>query len=64
MKIYIKTYGIACIEEIDGRREIIKAVHDVTVDNDKADILVNILNNNQLSPEHMRDVIEDCLTTN
>ena len=64
MKIYIKTYGIACVEEIDGRREIITAVHDVTTDPDKADTLVNILNNNQLAPEHIRDVIEDCLTTN
>ena len=62
MKIYIKTYGIACVEEIDGRREVITSVHDVTTDPAKADFLVSMLNNNHLSPEHLKDVIEDSLS--
>lgn len=61
MNTYIKTYGIACVEEIDGQREIIASVNDVTADSQKADRLVDLFNKHRLSPEHLKNAIEDSL---
>lgn len=64
MKIYIKTYGVAYVEEINGRREIIAAVNNVTADPEFAERLVKLFNKEHLSPEHMQDVIHDLLALN
>ena len=64
MKIYIKTYGVAYVEDIDGRREIIAAVNNVTADPELAEHLVVLFNSTQLSPEHMQDIIDDVLAHN
>ena len=61
MKIYIKTYGIACVEEKDGRLEVISEANNVTGDGELADRLVELFNKHQLSPEHLADVIEDII---
>ena len=64
MKIYIKTYGVAYVEEINGHREIIAAVNNVTADPELAERLVKLFNEEHLSPEHMQDVIDDVLAHN
>lgn len=58
---YVLTYGVACVEESSGIRELISRVPDVTTERDRAERLVNMLNENHLSPEHLSDVIEDML---
>ena len=62
MMIYIKTYGIACIEEKDGNFEITKQIDGITTDQDVANRLVSLFNEHHLSPEHFEDVVEDMLT--
>lgn len=62
MTVYIKTYGIACISEKNGRFEIVTEVPSVTIDRAQADRLVNLFNEKHLSPEHLEDVVEDLIS--
>lgn len=58
---YVLTYGVACVEESSGIRELISRLPDVTTDRDRAERLVNMLNKHKLSPEYLNDVVEDLL---
>ncbi len=64
MRIYVKTYGIACVEKEGERLEVISEVNNVTGDGELADRLVDLFNKHQLSPQHLADVIEDILAIN
>jgi hypothetical protein len=58
---YVLTYGVACVEESSGIRELISRVPDVTTDRDRAERIVNMLNEHMIPPEHLNDVVEDLL---
>ncbi len=58
---YILTYGIACVEEVDGKKELIAEISDVTTDRDEAEHLVELLNDHQLPPEHLSNIVDDML---
>lgn len=59
MKRYILNYGIACVEIKDGKSEIIKSIPDVTTERQVAQRIVDLCNRNDLSVEHLSDVVED-----
>ncbi len=61
MKIYVKTYGIACVEEHDGKCEIVAEVPNVSINRAQVDLLVKLFNHHGLAPEHLEDVIEDLM---
>lgn len=58
---FIVVYGIACVKEVQGMKEIISRVPDVTADYEKIKRLVNICNECELDPEHLYDIVEDSL---
>ena len=62
MTVYIKTYGIACVEECDGQCEIVHQIHSISADPEQIDLLVNLFNMHHLSPIHFEDVVEDLLS--
>lgn len=51
------TYGIEIVEN-DNESEIIK---DITLDEEKAVDMIDIMKNNDVLPIHLHDVIEDLL---
>lgn len=58
-----KSYGIAVCANI-GMNEttsVLALIQDITTDRDALDELVNLCNSMELSPLHIRDVIEDFL---
>lgn len=58
---YILTYGIACIEEIDGKRELLAEVPGITSNLKEAQRLVALCNAGALSPIHLKDVVDDLI---
>ncbi|MBE6584693.1 MAG: hypothetical protein E7649_06950 [Ruminococcaceae bacterium] len=58
---YIKTYGIACIQEQNGQCEIVKQIHSVTADPQLIDQMLSLFNEHHLSPIHLEDAVEDLL---
>lgn len=60
---YILTYGIACIKEKDNKQELVAQISDITTDRRKIETLIESLNKNQLSPEHLADIVDDMLAT-
>ncbi len=52
-----ETYGIRCIKN----NNIIKTVEDISVDGKKIKELITALNEGQLDPDQLNDVIEDIL---
>lgn len=58
---YVLTYGIACIEEIDGKRELVAEVPGITSNLKEAQRLVNLCNAGALSPIHLKDVVDDLI---
>ncbi len=58
---YILTYGIACIKENDNKQELVTQISDITTDREKIETLIESLNKNQLSPEHLADIVDDML---
>lgn len=56
---YVLTYGIACVEEIDEECELIAEVPGITSSLEKAQRLVRLCNEGNLSPEHLKDVVDD-----
>ena len=63
MQKYIVTYGIACIEEDDGIKELISQIPDVSTNLEEVEQLVTLCNEQQLSPIHLQDVVDDLLAT-
>ena len=61
MKQYVVTYGIACIEEKNGKRELITELPGVTSNFDEIKRLVKICNEGNLSPDQLKDVVEDLI---
>lgn len=61
MKRYIMTYGVACVKTKGGKSEVVKSIPDVTSDQRIAQRIVDICNENDLSVEHLSDVIEDVI---
>ena len=61
MKQYVVTYGIACIEEKDGKRELVTEIPSITSSLAEAERLVRLCNEQQLSPDHIKDVVEDLI---
>ncbi len=59
MNRYIVTYGIAYVEERDGRIEAIASVPDVSSKREVVEKLVRLCNEHKLSPEHLKDMVED-----
>lgn len=59
---YVLTYGIACIENQNGVVELIKSIPDITTDREAAEHLLCLINECDLSPDHLGDVIEDMLS--
>lgn len=58
---YILTYGIACIETVNEKTELIASIPDVTTNRELAELLLHKLNEYLLSPEHLADVVDDLL---
>lgn len=58
---YIVVYGIACIEEIENRKEMLIELPAITSDEEKIKYLIDICNKNNLSPCQLREVAEDLL---
>ena len=58
---YIVIYGIACIDEIENRKETVTEIPAVTADEEKIKRLVEMCNKNDLSPCHLKEVTEDLL---
>ena len=58
-----KSYGIAVFANIDMNEttSVLASIQDITTDRDALDELVNLCNSMELSPLHIRDVIEDFL---
>ena len=61
MKRYIMTYGIACVKRNGGKSEVVKSIPDVTTEQEVAQRIVDLCNENDLSVEHLCDVIEDLI---
>ena len=61
MKRYILTYGIACVETKSEKSEVVKIIPDVTTEQEVAQRIVDLCNENDLSVEHLCDVIEDVI---
>ena len=57
-----RTYGLQEALRMPGRTVILGTVHDVTPNRDRAEDLAQCFTRRQLSPLHLRDVLEDCLT--
>ena len=62
MKLYVLTYGIACIEEKDGKRELVTEIPSVTSSLAKAARIVKLCNEEEISPTHLKDVVEDLIS--
>lgn len=58
---YVLTYGIACIKELDGKRELLAEVPGITSTLKEAQRLVALCNEGNLSPDHLKDVVEDLI---
>ena len=58
---YVLTYGIACIEEKDGRLELVTETPSITTSLKDAQRLVTFCNEGNLSPEHLKDVVDDLI---
>lgn len=58
---YVLTYGIACIEEKDGRLELVTETPSITTSLKDAQRLVTLCNDGNLSPEHLKDVVDDLI---
>ena len=58
---YVLTYGIACVNEDGKSRELITEISSVTTELSVAEKLVEMLNENQLSADHLADVVNDLL---
>lgn len=56
---YVVTYGIACIEEVDGKRELLAEIPGITSSLEAAQRFVAVCNEGKLSPDHLKDVVED-----
>ena len=63
MQKYIVTYGIACVEEDDGIKELISQIPDVSNNREEVEQLVKLCNEQHLSPIHLQDVVDDLLAT-
>lgn len=63
MTLYITTYGIACIKETDGKRELIAEIPNVTSSLEEIEAIVKLCNERNLSPDHLKDVVEDLICT-
>ena len=63
MTKHIITYGIACVEEDDGTKELITQIPDITTSREKAEHLVKLCNEQKLSPVHLADVVDDMIGT-
>lgn len=61
MRQYVLTYGIACIEIKQNHSEVITSIPDITSNEGIAKKIVNICNTEDLSPEHLADVVDDLL---
>ena len=59
MNQYVLTYGIACIEIKQNYSEVIQSISDVSTDKGVAQRIVDTCNAQELSPEHLADVIDD-----
>lgn len=55
------TYGIQANRKVLYGWEKIELIHDVTTNQQVAELLVNLFNQHQLSPIHLHDVLEDML---
>ena len=58
------TFGVQVLETQDGTEKAIAAVSDVSLDVEKITEFISLCNEHQLCPEHLLDVIEDCLNEN
>lgn len=61
MRKYVLTYGIACIETMDGKTKVIKLIPDVTSDEGTAKKIVSVCNTQDLSPEQLADIVDDLI---
>ena len=61
MKQYVVTYGIACIEEENGKRELICEIPGVTSNLDEINRLIKICDEGQLSPDQLKDIVDDLI---
>jgi len=61
-----KWYGIAGYADYDhcGTSSIVLLIGDITDDLDSITRLVNRCNKMQLSPEHLRDIVDDYISAN
>jgi len=55
-------YGIAYVDFSDGVPVILKAIPDLSTDKDRVQQLAALCTELQISPMHLRDVIDDFLS--
>ena len=61
MRRYVVTYGVACAVEEKGRLELVSEIPSITTKREKAERIVNVCNEQNISPEHLPDVVEDMI---
>ena len=61
---YIMTYGIACIDEQQGKKELLSEIGNVTTNIEEAQHLVNTFNARMLSPEQLKNAVCEYLSEN
>lgn len=61
MTKYILTYGIAYVEESNGKIELLEEVSSVTTNKDEAERLVDLCNRNKLSPIQLKEKAFDLI---
>lgn len=55
------SYGIVLFKNKNGKFAAIRLLHDIFLDHQKAKDFVKLCNDNELSPIHLNDVLEDNL---
>lgn len=61
MKKYILTYGIAYVEEVDGKIELLEEISSITTNKNKAESLIKICNEHKLSPIQLKEKAFDLI---
>ena len=61
---YVLTYGIACVKETEGNRELITEIPSVTSSIEEANRLIRLCNEGNLNPDHLKNIVEDFVEAN
>lgn len=62
MTKYVVTYGIACVTDDNEACEPVAEIGNVSVSRREVESIVKLLNENDVSPEHLRDIVDDMIS--